>query len=280
MKKLNLAICQMKVGIDKNENLNNAEKMIGKAAGQGADVIVLPEIFNAPYEAKLFPAYAELYPGPSTDFLAATAQKFGICLVGGSIIEKDYAGRIYNSSFVFDDQGTLLARHRKIHLFDIALPGRITFRESDTLSAGNTLSIFKYKSLCFGLMICYDCRFPELARAAVLEGARILIVPAAFNLTTGPAHWELLMRSRAVDNQVFLAAASPARNTDSSYLAWGHSMVVDPWGTIILEAGIDEDIIFAELDFAVLEKVRNELPLLKQRRTDIYNLKYKKSSLE
>lgn len=264
----------MKVGTDKNENLSKAEQLINDAASRGAEVIVLPEIFNAPYQTDLFPLYAEPFPGPSTDFLSHAAYKYGVCLVGGSIVEQDSDGRIYNSSFVFDDKGNLLARHRKIHLFDIDIPGQITFRESDTLAEGKTISIFKYKSICFGLMICYDCRFPELARAAVLEGAQTLIIPAAFNLTTGPAHWELLMRSRAVDNQVFVAAASPARNPDSSYQAWGHSMVVDPWGTIIKEAGIDEETIFAELDFATLERVRNELPLLKQRRTDIYDLKY------
>lgn len=274
MNYLKIAICQMKVGIDKNANLEKAGQMIGVAAGQGAEVIVLPEIFNSPYQTNLFPVYAEPFPGPSTDFLAAAAAKYGVCLVGGSIVEQDSDGRIYNSSFVFDENGDLLARHRKVHLFDIDIPGKISFRESDTLAAGNTISTFSYKKVGFGLMICYDCRFPELARAAVLEGAEILIIPAAFNLTTGPAHWELLMRGRAVDNQVFITAASPARNPDASYHAWGHSLVVDPWGTIIREAGIDEEIIFAELDFSVLERVRSELPVLKQRRTDVYDLKY------
>ncbi|MDD3268129.1 MAG: carbon-nitrogen hydrolase family protein [Syntrophomonadaceae bacterium] len=274
MKNLKLAICQMKVGNDKNTNLKQAGKMIGKSASQGAEVIILPEIFNSPYQTDLFPLYAEPFPGPSTEFLAAAAKKYGVCLIGGSIVEQDSDGRIYNSSFVFDELGNLLTRHRKIHLFDIDIPGKISFRESDTLAAGSAIGTFKYKSIGFGLMICYDVRFPELARASVLQGAQILIVPAAFNLTTGPAHWELLMRSRAVDNQVFLAAASPARNPAASYQAWGHSMVVDPWGTIIKEAGIDEEIVLIELDFSKLEQVRNELPLLKQRRTDVYQLKY------
>ncbi len=274
MKSLKIAICQMNVGSDKNANLGKASQMIGMAAGQGAEVIVLPEIFNSPYQTDLFTLYAEPFPGPSTDFLAAAAKKYGVCLIGGSIVEQDSDGLIYNSSFVFDEQGNFLARHRKVHLFDIDIPGKISFRESDTLAAGDAITMFNYKSIGFGLMVCYDCRFPELARAAVLEGAKILIIPAAFNLTTGPAHWELLMRSRAVDNQVFIAAASPARNPAASYQAWGHSMVVDPWGTIIQEAGINEEIVFAELDFSRLERVRKELPVLKQRRTDVYDLKY------
>lgn len=274
MKNLKIAICQMKVGSDKKANLGRADQMVGGAAGQGAEVIVLPEIFNSPYQTDLFPLYAEPFPGPSTDFLAAAARKYGVCLVGGSIVEQDSDGRIYNSSFVFDDQGSLLARHRKIHLFDIDIPGKISFRESDTLAAGNTISTFQYKSIGFGLMICYDCRFPELARATVFKGAEVLVIPAAFNPTTGPAHWELLMRSRAVDNQIFVAAASPARNPEASYQAWGHSLVVDPWGTIMQEAGISEEIIITELDFSLLERVRSELPVLKQRRTDVYQLNY------
>lgn len=276
MKKLALSICQMKAGSDKRENLARAEGFIREASRRGAELVILPEIFNAPYQADLFPQYAEPYPGPSTAMLSATARSCGICVIGGSILELDAGGRIYNSCFAFDEQGSLLGRHRKMHLFDIDMPGQISFRESDTLKAGNNISIIRYKSICIGLMICFDCRFPELARAAVLEGAQLLVIPGAFNLTTGPAHWELLMRCRAVDNQVFVAAASPARNPQASYQAWGHSMVVDPWGSIIKEAGIEETIISADLDFTALERIRNELPLLKQRRTDLYELKYKR----
>ncbi|MEN6351786.1 MAG: carbon-nitrogen hydrolase family protein [Syntrophomonas sp.] len=274
MKKLALSICQMKVGSNKEENLKRAERFIREAKSQGSELVILPEIFNAPYQTDLFPLYAEPFPGPSTEILSKTARNCGVCLIGGSIIERDEDGRLYNSSYVFNEEGDLVGRHRKVHLFDIDLPGRIAFRESDTLSAGSSITVFNFKSITIGLMICYDCRFPELVRAAALKGAKLLVIPAAFNLTTGPAHWELLMRCRAVDNQMFVAAASPARNNEVSYQAWGHSMVVDPWGSIIKEAGSDEEIISAVLDFSELERIRNELPLLKQRRTDIYELKY------
>ncbi len=274
--KLPLAICQMKVQAEKEVNLRRAEEMITNAATKGARMIVLPEIFNSPYQAALFPDYAEIFPGKTSKFLSRMAKQHSVCLVGGSIVEKDENNKIYNSSYVFDETGELIKRYRKAHLFDIDLPGRISFKESSTLSPGNNLAVFHYDSIPTGLMICYDIRFPELSRALVLEGARLLIIPAAFNLTTGSAHWDLLMRCRAVDNQLFVVAASPARNPDASYQAWGHSMIVDPWGTVIAEADEEEEIILAELDFSLVEKIREELPLLKQRRKDLYQINYKR----
>ena len=240
-------------------------------------MVVLPEVFNSPYQTELFFDYAEPYPGPTTRLLSSLAAEHKVLLVGGSIIEKDGDGKLYNSSFIFDEKGQLLGRHRKVHLFDINLPGKITFRESDTLNSGDSITVIRHQGLCFSLMICYDFRFPELARAAVLEGAQLMVVPASFPITTGEAHWDLLMRSRAVDNQCFVIAAAPARNPESSYQAWGHSMVVDPWGRIMAEAGEEEGIIYAELDFEQVEQIRQQLPLLEHRRQDLYQLNYKVS---
>lgn len=273
---LSLCICQMQVTNDKNKNLIKAGEMIAAGATAGAEMIILPEVFNSPYQVELFPQYAEPFPGPSTDFLAAAACKYGVCIVGGSIIERDNNGRLYNSCFIFNEKGELVGRHRKVHLFDIDIPGQIIFRESATLTAGKNITIIRYKSRKIAIMICYDCRFPELARAAAMEGAELIVIPAAFNTTTGPAHWEMLMRCRAVDNQLFLVAASPARNPAASYQAWGHSLAVDPWGNILKEAGEDEEILYVRLDFSQLEDVRQELPLLQQRRQDLYRLDYKK----
>lgn len=265
----------MSVTDDKDANLEKAQSMIKKACQQGVQMVVLPEVFNSPYQTDLFAGYAEHYPGPSTRLLSSLAAVHEILLVGGSIIEKDGDGKLYNSSFVFDEKGQLLGRHRKVHLFDINLPGKITFQESDTLNSGNSITVIRHPKICFSLMICYDFRFPELARGAVLEGAQLLVVPAAFTVTTGEAHWDLLMRSRAMDNQCFVIAASPARNPESSYQAWGHSMVIDPWGRIIAEAGETEGIIYAELDFKLLEQIRQQLPLLEHRRQDLYQINYK-----
>lgn len=275
MHNIKVGVIQMSITANKNINLKKAETMIIKACQQGAQLVVLPEVFNSPYQTNLFPDYAEPYPGPTTRLLSHLAAEQKVLLVGGSIIEQDNNGRLYNSSFVFDERGQLLGRHRKVHLFDINLPGKVVFRESDILEPGNDITVIQHQGLCFSVMICYDFRFPELARAAVLEGAKLLVVPAAFTATTGQDHWDLLMRSRAVDNQCFVVAASPARNPESSYQAWGHSMVVDPWGRIIAEAGEAENVIYAELDFAQLEEIRQQLPLLQHRRSDLYQLNYR-----
>ncbi|PKM76777.1 MAG: carbon-nitrogen hydrolase [Firmicutes bacterium HGW-Firmicutes-15] len=272
--KLKLAICQIQVSNCKDDNLNKAGDMVNTASSSGAQMVILPEMFNAPYQTDLLADYAESFPGPSTGFLSGLARKNSIVLVGGSIPEKDAEGRIYNCSYTFDEQGDVIGKHRKMHLFDVDIPGQLYFKESDVFTAGDGLQLIRYHGLVLAVLICYDIRFPELARMAALEGAQMLVIPAAFNHTTGPAHWDLLMRTRAVDNQLFVVAASPALNPKANYQAWGHSLVVDPWGTVISEGGSGEEIIYAELDWTMVDKVRRELPLLKHRRTDIYELNY------
>lgn len=271
---LKVALCQMMVSNNKIENLNRASEMVHKASQRGARMVILPEIFNVPYHPEIMAENAEIFSGPTTALLSELACQNKVILVGGSIPEKDTDGRIYNTSYTFDQQGSLIGKHRKIHLFDIDLPDQISFKESQVLYGGESLQIIRHQDLVFAVIICYDIRFPELARLAALEGAQMLIVPAAFNTTTGPAHWDLLMRGRAIDNQLFVMACSPARNTEASYHAWGHSLVVDPWGRVISEGGIGEEIIEGELDFSIVDKVRRELPVLQHRRTDIYELNY------
>jgi len=277
---LKAAICQMLISDDKNDNLSHAGEMIYEASKRQAQMIILPEIFNGPYQTELMAENAEIFPGKTTSFLSDLSRKNKIILVGGSIPEKDEAGKIYNSSYVFDEQGNLIGKHRKMHLFDIDIPEQIYFKESDVFTAGNSLQIIRHKDLTFAVIICYDIRFPELARLAALEGAQLLIVPAAFNLTTGPAHWELLIRTRAVDNQLFVIAASPALNPEASYHAWGHSMAADPWGTVINEGKTGEEIIYVQLDLSIINKVRRELPLIQHRRNDIYQFNYQENHNE
>ncbi|MDZ7836527.1 MAG: carbon-nitrogen hydrolase family protein [Actinomycetota bacterium] len=266
--KIKIAACQLKVEAEKQKNLNNARNMIRRAA-KHADIIILPEMFNCPYSIEYFPQYAEQYPGPTTYMLSALARELKTFIVGGSIPEKE-ENHIYNTSFVFNPQGNLVARHRKIHLFDVNIPGKISFMESKILSAGSRITTFDTGFCTIGLCICYDMRFPELIRAMSHKQAKLIIVPAAFNMTTGPAHWHVVTRSRALDNQVYLAAVSPARNQESSYIAFGHSVIVDPWGKIIAEAGSGQQIIYASLDLDYLTKVREQLPLLKHLKPDIY----------
>ncbi|KXS40186.1 MULTISPECIES: carbon-nitrogen hydrolase family protein [unclassified Candidatus Frackibacter] len=275
--KVKLAICQNKVVDNKDENLQQAQLMINEAAQQNANVVILPEMFNCPYENSYFPTFAESIPeGKTYQMLAKEAKKHNIYLVGGSIPElaiKNDERILYNTSLIFNPEGKLLGRHRKIHLFDVDLSDGVTFLESDTLNYGQQITVVKTEFLNIGVAICYDLRFPELMRLMVDKGAEMIVIPGAFNTVTGPAHWELLLRTRAVDNQAFIVGASPARNHDAEYQAYGHSMIVDPWGRKLKEAGNDEAIIVCNIALDKVKKTRKELPLLKHRRLDLYQLK-------
>ncbi|XP_077919473.1 omega-amidase NIT2 isoform X1 [Halichoerus grypus] len=223
-----LALIQLQVSSIKSDNVTRACGLIREAATQGAQIVSLPECFNSPYGTKYFPEYAEKIPGESTQKLSEVAKECGVYLIGGSIPEED-AGKLYNTCAVFGPDGTLLVKYRKLHLFDIDVPGKITFQESKTLSPGDSFSTFDTPYCRVGLGICYDLRFAELAQIYAQRGCQLLVYPGAFNMTTGPAHWELLQRGRAVDNQVYVATASPARDDQASYVAWGHSTIVSPW---------------------------------------------------
>ncbi len=271
MSNIKVAICQMEVVESKEKNLKKAEAMIKEAWRNNSELVVLPEMFNCPYSNKFFPTYAETNDGPTVKLLSDLAKKLGIYIVGGSIPEKEN-NKVYNTSFIFDRKGNIIARHRKIHLFDIDVKNGITFKESDTLSFGNEITVFDTEFCKIGVAICYDMRFPELMRLMALKGAEIIIVPAAFNMTTGPAHWHTLGKIRALDNQVFFIAASPSRNKESVYVAYGHSMIASPWGDVISEANEKEMILYGELNLEKVKKVREELPLLKHMRLDLYNI--------
>lgn len=271
--RLKLAICQMKTGENKTTNIQKAVSMIRESRLKGAEMAILPEIFNSPYDSSKFADFAEDgVNGETMKKISSLAKELEIYIIAGSIPEKE-GDKLYNTSYTFDDKGELVGKYRKIHLFDIDIPGKISFKESETLSPGNEIVLIDTSFGKIAIAICYDIRFPELFRLISLKGAKLIIIPAAFNMTTGPAHWELLMRSRAMDNQVFLVAASPARNTDASYIAYGHSMVVDPWGELIVEAQEDEEILFTNLDFNKLDSIRKNMAFLEHRRTDVYELK-------
>lgn len=268
---LKVALVQLKVGADKAANLAHARAKVTEAASQGAKLVVLPECWNSPYAVTAFPDYAEQVPhGETTQFLAELAKQTGVFLIGGSIPEIQ-GSKYYNTSVSFDPAGEVLGIHRKIHLFDIDVPGKIRFKESDILSPGNSETLFELEGYGkVGLGICYDVRFPELAARAARNGAFAMIYPGAFNTTTGPLHWQLLARARAVDNQVFVLMDSPARDITSGYHAYGHSQVIDPWGHILTEAGEDECIVYATLDPTSQEDVRTSIPVSTQRRFDVY----------
>ncbi|XP_065270603.1 omega-amidase NIT2 [Emys orbicularis] len=275
MANFRLALIQLHVSAVKSDNLNKACGLIRKAAAQGAKVVALPECFNSPYGTKYFAEYAEKIPGESTQKLSEVAKECGIYLIGGSIPEED-AGKLYNTCAVFGPDGAMLAKHRKIHLFDINVPGKIRFQESETLSPGDSFSMFDTPYCKVGLGICYDIRFAELAQIYTQKGCQLLVYPGAFNMTTGPAHWELLQRGRAVDNQVYVATASPARDEKASYVAWGHSTVVNPWGEVIAKAGTEETVIYTDIDLKKLAEVRQQISIHTQKRSDLYSVEAKR----
>ncbi len=267
--KFKIAVVQFKTGDSQEDNLTRVSALIRKAAGNKAELVVLPEMFNCPYRNDFFPVFAESFPGKTTSALADLAKELGIYLIGGSIPEQD-GNELFNTSFIFDRSGEVIGKHRKAHLFDVCIENGICFKESETLVAGDKFTVVDTDLGKIGVAICYDMRFPELIRKMALTGAKLIVVPAAFNMTTGPAHWHLTARSRALDNQVYFIAASPARDYEGVYTAFGHSLLVNPWGTIVAEAGEAETILYGEVDYSYLDKVRAELPLLQHRREELY----------
>lgn len=265
-----IALCQMKGSFDKKESMAIAEKFIREAAANGAQVISLPEMWNCPYANEYFREYAETADGMTVEFMSKLAKELGIYLIGGSIPELD-GDKVYNTSFSFDRNGNVIGRHRKVHLFDIDVKGGIRFMESDTLTAGEDMTVIETEYGKIGVAICYDVRFPEWHRKMALAGVKLIVLPAAFNMTTGPLHWDLTMRARALDNQVYFAANSPARDENGPYVAYGSSCIVDPWGQFVSHADEKECIIYGEIDLDKVEAVRQQLPLLKHRREELYS---------
>ncbi len=271
MRKFNVALLQTKVCADKLKNINNAIKLIEKVSKEGADIAVLPEMFCCPYDNSFFKEYGEEEGGLAYKYLSKVANDNNIYLIGGTIPELD-DDLVYNTSYVFNRNGEKIGKHRKMHLFDIDIEGGQSFKESDVLSAGSNVTVFDTEFCKMGLAICYDIRFPELSRLMADDGAEVIIVPGAFNMTTGPAHWELHLRGRAVDNQVYTIGVAPARDYDSLYHSYGNSIIVSPWGNIINKLDEKEGYIIQEIDLNLVKKVRNELPLLKHVRKDVYKL--------
>lgn len=273
---IKLACIQLATTPDKATNLAHARDRVLEAAKAGARLVVLPECFNSPYGTSFFPTYAEVLSppdaSPSYAALRAMAADAGVYLVGGSIPEREEpSGKLYNTSLVFGPAGELLGRHRKIHLFDIDIPGKITFKESDSLSPGSDLTIVDIPDHGrIMVTICYDIRFPELAAIAARRGCFALVSPGAFNLTTGALHWTLLARARAIDNQMYVAVCSPARDMSAGYHAWGHSLVADPSAEVVVEAGEKEETVYWEMDGEVIEAARKGIPVRTQRRFDVY----------
>ncbi len=262
--------CQTKVYENKQQNLEQMAQYMAEAAEEAPDLVAFGEMFTCPYETKNFPLYAEKEGGESWQTFSELARKYHTYLSAGTIPELGEDGKIFNTAYVFDREGNMIAKHRKMHLFDIDVKGGQTFRESDTLTAGDELTVFDTEFGKAGLAICFDLRFPELFRLMVLKGVAFVLVPAAFNMTTGPMHWDLLFRARAVDNQYYLIGTSDARDMEASYHAYGHSLIVDPWGNIVDQMNEQVGMMINDIDLKRCEEVREQIPVLKARRGELY----------
>jgi predicted amidohydrolase len=264
------AICQMNGGgQDIDANVATAESLIDEAAGGGADLVVLPELFAFYGSQRRMRELAEPLGGPITERLADGARERSIWLLGGSVCEAD-DGRVFNTSFLFDRTGEAVARYRKIHLYDVDLPDQRPIRESALFAAGEEVVTREVEGMRVGLSICYDLRFPELYRGLMTSGATVLAVPSAFQRVTGEAHWETLLRARAIEEQSYVLAAAqwgPWGSPEAGHRTYGNAMIVDPWGEVLAHAPSEGDgVWFADLDPARVRSVRTRLPALAHRR--------------
>ncbi len=265
------AAVQMKSGPDKAANVAEAAARIGEAASLGAQMVALPEVFAWRGAHGGEREQAETIPGPTTDAMAAVARRLGIHLVAGSLLEARATDsedqRPFNTTTLFGPDGSLLATYRKIHLFDIDLPGRVTIQESAIRAPGSEVVCATTSLGRIGLAVCYDLRFPELFRRLADAGAEVVVMPSAFTRPTGQAHWETLIRARAIENQCFFVAPNQHGVGAAGFADYGNSLVVDPWGVVLARGGDeDSEVVSALLDAEVIDRVRRELPSLTHRR--------------
>lgn len=266
---MKIGLTQLNSRQDKEANLAAAGAAIDSLAEQGVDLVLLPEMFNHLGSDEANAAAAETIPGPSTEWAGRRARENGIFLHCGSVIERREDGD-YNTSVVFDRSGAEVARYSKIHLFDIVLPDGSEYLESRAIKPGDRAVVFDCEGVTIGLAICYDLRFPELFRALADKGAEVILLPAAFTVATGMYHWEPLLRARAIENGCYVAAAGQWGQWARGKQTYGHSLVADPWGTVIAQCREGVDTLAVELDLEYLCSVRQRMPVLEHRRRDLF----------
>jgi predicted amidohydrolase len=270
---LTVAAVQLSSGSDPSRNVDEAERLVEVAADRGARYVQLPEYFNFLGPFSGFAAAAESIPGPTTTRMAELARSRALTLHLGSLLEKSpVEGKFYNTSVVIGPNGGIVATYRKIHLFDVNVPGAIVHNESDVIAPGNEMVVARFGEFGLGLSVCFDVRFPELYRSLALAGAGVIAIPAAFNAVTGLAHWDLLVRARAVENHAFVVAAAQAGTTAEGIATYGHSLIVDPWGVVLAEAISDKpEVIIASLDLREVARRRAQIAVTDFRRPDVYD---------
>jgi predicted amidohydrolase len=267
---MRVAAVQLTSTADRQANLEAAERHVRSAANAGARLIVLPEMFNVLGDPEVLRGGAEPLEGPTLAWARRLAQEIRTWLVAGSIVESiPGQDRLHNTSCLLDPEGATRAVYRKLHLFDADVPGAL-MRESDTVRAGTEIVSAEVDGVRLGFAICYDLRFPELFRSLTLDGCRVLVLVSAFTERTGRDHWEVLIRARAIENQVFVVAANQVGQSSPKLRWYGRSMIVDPWGIVLAQAPDRPGHIVADLDFASQDAIRRQLPCLANRRPDVY----------
>ena len=269
MQKFMVAVVQMDTQNDKQANWQQMAAFVDEAAAKGAQLVAFPEVVNILSED---PVYAEPIPGPTTELLMRKAKEHHIWIHGGSISEVNPDGpRTYNTTVLINPDGEIAARYSKLHNFDMTLPDGSSVRESDRKEPGKEIVTVQTELGHLGFAICYDMRFPELFRLMALQGAQIIFLSANFTMPTGKDHWEPILRARAIENGCYIIAPDQT-GVKEKFTAYGNSMVVDPWGTVIARASDKPGVILAEIDLDYLESVRQRNPSIHNRRTDLYEI--------
>jgi predicted amidohydrolase len=268
------AAIQLNSTADKGRNLEAAERFVREAAKDGAEVVALPEKWNVLGDAEALHEGAEPLGGPTLTAAGSWARELGIHLLAGSIPERvEGQPKLFNTSVLIGPDGELHARYRKLHMFDVEVGG-VSYRESETEAPGDEIVAAtlggSLPEVTLGMTVCYDLRFPELYRILAVRGATVFSVPSAFTFDTGKDHWEVLLRARAIENQAFVVAPNQVGEAPPHYRSYGHSMLVDPWGTVLAEAGDGECFVAADLDLSEEDRIRSTLPSLANRRPGAY----------
>jgi deaminated glutathione amidase len=265
---LRVAAIQLNSTGDQARNVSAAERLVRAAAADGAELVALPEKWNLLAGGEALRAGAEPLDGPSLSAARGWAADLGIHLLAGSVSERS-GERVFNTSVLIGPDGSDLAAYRKIHMFDVDVGG-VAYRESDYEDPGSEIVTAPAGEMDIGLTVCYDLRFPELFRILAVRGARLIAVPSAFTSTTGRDHWQVLLRARAIENQAFLLAPNQVGEAPPHFDSYGHSSIVDPWGTVLATAADGECFVVADLDLPAQDEVRESLPSLANRRPDAY----------
>ena len=274
---VSIGICQNSLTYNFEHNIKRAAAMADQAADMGADIVVFTEMFFTPYEPKAIRS-AEHFSPQALDAMKDKAFSKKIYIVTGSMPWKSQGERLYNRAYVLGPEGEIIFHHDKIHLFDCTPPGGPVVKESEVIIPGSSLTHFETPWGNASVIVCYDIRFTPLTQLLADKDVRLLFIPAAFSQATGKAHWEMLVRMRAVEMQAFVIGVQPAYNPDLKYIPWGHSMIASPWGEILLDAGIDETVQVVKLDLTEIHKIRAQFPLCAHRRQDLYQTVWKGGS--